>query len=182
MEENSNKCERKDGELISCNYMNNALMNKSINVSRSGDLIIGQLERPSYVINNCPWCAADIRKPEPEQPIVKKRGGTFVCRFKDIDYLCIDSISCNGKSRSLEMEFEKMPQIWKEISKIKITDEIAKSNPLVSVRDFRNNYNLYELIGVKNNTVISWDGTDTILSAIHDVEIATIEIIENLED
>lgn len=113
-------------------------------------------------------------KPEPEQPIIKKSGGTWIMLKDGIDYFW----PANGHSKA------PIPGNinWKPILDLEITDEIAKLNPLVSVRDFRNNYNLCELIGVKDHTVISWDGENSIDSAMHDVELATIDIIENLED
>jgi len=87
---------------------------------------------------------------EPEDTIIKKSGETYVARFEGIDYLCVDPISCNGTIRAFEVELS-MGGIWCQMSKIIITDEIAKLRPIISVLSEGQNTILW---GVDNDKTI----------------------------
>ena len=77
---------------------------------------------------------------ESDRPIIKKSGGTWVARDKGINYLLIKIDALINKTyekkkdevKSItEIENDLYWGIWKPISEIEITDEIAKLRPMV---------------------------------------------------
>lgn len=131
------KCEWSDGEFVACCQEIGLI---------DGDVVINAFYgyyRGSEGIpySFCPFCGADIRKPEPKV-IIKKDGGTFVARYNGVDYLLLDSSICEIKYMSPE-GFEREIRKWKPISDIEITDEIAKLRPMVKFAG-----SVYQLFGV----------------------------------
>jgi hypothetical protein len=111
----SGKCEWKDGKYEPCEKFN-------------GKVKSHMLQNSDYYEFRCCSCGADIRKPEPEEPTIKKSGETWVAKtiYGDSFY--------DGYS---ETEPERTDKKWKMISDkdgkqlIEITDEIAKLRPMV---------------------------------------------------
>lgn len=86
--------------------------------------------------NFCPFCGADIIKPEPEEPIIKKSGKTWVARYYEVDYLSMHTelVSIDGTiNAKVELFLRQIKQgIWIPFDdKTEITDEIAKLRPMV---------------------------------------------------
>ncbi len=117
---------------------------------------------------HCPYCGADIRKPELEKPLIVKSGGTFVTEHEEINYFWteqespedIGSIDYDGKW--------KVHCGWKSFSEIEkegLTDEIAKLRPIVTT-DGNDQDILY---GVRENVAIYTYGCDRIA----DIRLAT---------
>lgn len=126
-----NKCEWRDGRFSECISMHKASHRWIIDEIKTSDIQTLNGEVMIY----CPFCGADIRKPEPAQPIIKKSGGTWVALYDDVDYLCVTrSILDNPKKSFTDYVINKKPlraDYWKPILEIEITDEIAKLRPLV---------------------------------------------------
>lgn len=179
-----NECEWKDGcmdgmpkDILKTNLYE--FKNKTTGYRFKVNNDLSKVSVIEMILGNRDDCIClQYRKPE---VIIKKSGGTWTA-YCEGDRICLNPGIYKDSSKRTRELILKYPESWPLISEIEITDEIAKLNPMVSVRDFRNNYNLNELIGVKDHTVITWDGESSVDSAMHDVEIATIEIIENLED
>ncbi len=134
------KCEWKDGKFEGCEGM----LNKA-------GCIRAEIQKGQDIYYFCPFCGADIRKPEPEKPLIVKSGGTFVTEHEEINYLWteqespedIGSIDYDGKW--------KVHCGWKSFSEIEkegLTDEIAKLRPMVKDS---HSMSLYLLWGVENN-------------------------------
>ena len=77
-------CEWKDGKFEECEELNNFG-----NYGWGGSAVYLYRNERSFGINTCPFCSADIRKPEPAEPLIVKSGETWVAHENKIDYLCI---------------------------------------------------------------------------------------------
>jgi len=114
------KCEWKDGKFYPCDNF---------------DPENGNRHHDGYMVY-CRGCGKSIDKPEPEV-IIRKSGGTLVARINPVDFICLDPEEHEVLKNNLsEVETEEgiilaFPHIWKPISEIEITDEIAKLRPLV---------------------------------------------------
>jgi hypothetical protein len=102
--------------------------------------------------NYCLYCQTDIRKPE-EKPLIVKSGETWVAEWKGINYLCIapnyDDIEGKMPKWNIEQCFRvafiedystsaEYRNAWKSFTGdnpdiTELTDEIAKSRPMVYV-------------------------------------------------
>lgn len=73
------------------------------------------------------------------QPTIIKSGDTWVAEYDGVDYLCFDNDFGNKKSStgSIREDFIKdvANGIWKPISEIEITDEIARLRPMIIIID-----------------------------------------------
>ena len=70
---------------------------------------------------------------EPDQPIIKKSGETWVARFDGVDYL--KTIPCLTEVTLPAFFYHETKDIvsdWKPFTKLEITDEIAKLRPVVA--------------------------------------------------
>lgn len=128
------KCEWKDGKFEGC-------MNYCAVFGAYIEYTSGRRH------NFCSFCGADIRKPEPEKPLIVKSGETWVKYENDENYLCVNPYNYNNGFKD--------PDNWKlfsEIEKEELTDEIAKLRPVVIHRI--NPFQLDMLYGVHNNLAI----------------------------
>lgn len=117
------KCEWKDGKFEPCDGYNSdyRYMHPSCGTVTADNVAHGW--------KYCPFCGADIRKPEPEV-IIKRSGETWVARYDAVDYLYCHQGSV--KEPYFLTASTKVPRVeWKPISEIEITDEIAKLRPMV---------------------------------------------------
>ena len=154
----SDKCEWKKGKVINSEGDHKL---KFYPCEDYGDHILREfdsLSKDTLVVrfNFCPFCGADIQKPE-QKPLIVKSGGTWVANWKGVDYLC--SEPDNFEKFDID-GIKKQPdrlQIftnWKPFSEITLTDEIAKLRPMVSVGNnctVCENERLGLLIRVKNS-------------------------------
>lgn len=129
------KCEWNDGEFYPCEDLCYPIKRSSELVfsHKSGRISMNLEEITEQEYFFCPFCGADIRKPEPKV-IIKKSGETFVARYNGVDYL--------WTKRSIPWDSDETPLLfgtttgnilagWKPISEIEITDKIAKLRPMV---------------------------------------------------
>ena len=141
----NNKCEWKDdGHVLVCDKLMNWMQQS--------------WARPDYAEKNfdkCPFCGADIRKPEPEEPLIVKSGDTCVAHFEGVDYLILNpawwvaetSLTLGREIKKFEDEIktgrwvkpftDKNGKHVDENGKLilELTDEIAKLRPMVQRRD-----------------------------------------------
>ncbi len=144
-----NKCEWKDGKFVGC-----------INTYRRidflhGDLCINIVNMGYYVVDFCPFCGADIRKPE-ETPLIVKSGGTLVVERNGVNYLsmCPDSYGDYNDSDILA-SIDSFPEIWKSFTRpnpgiTELTDEIALLRPMVKATVGESQF-VYTLWGIKGD-------------------------------
>lgn len=104
---------------------------------------------------HCPYCGTMIVKPEPEV-VIKQSGGTWVARYDGVDYLCLDPEEHKAIKKNME-ECENegdiitnFKYVWKPISEIKITDDIAKLRPMV----VHGTYGTFKLWGVDDSDAL----------------------------
>ena len=117
-----NKCEWKDGLLTCCD-----LLHKDITRSFQSQNNWDKMVHRGYAAR-CPYCHTPLVKPEPEVTI-KKSGGTWVARYDGVDWLYT---SVPGKKEpNFKPNHPAHCFMWKPISGITITDEIAKLRPMV---------------------------------------------------
>lgn len=121
------KCEWKDGKFKPCEKIDGFAMWDSNEVYFKYGIT-------KLNASFCPFCGADIRKPEPSV-IIRKSGETQVVLFRGINYLL------------MKKNVTRIGQVWtddgierlikdgdlKQISEIEITDEIAKLRPMVMI-------------------------------------------------
>ena len=120
-----NKCEWKYGKFEGCGKIQGfALLRDNKLYVRHGTSDIE--------FNFCPFCGADIRKPE-EKPLIVKSGETWVAHFEGVDYLCIDPNNTTGTIEAFLNQL-KLSNIWKPFLEIIINDEIAKLRPMIKDR------------------------------------------------
>lgn len=127
------KCEWKDGKFVICKPAL-GLLNERLNDCKRSDFDFtasirgkkGFLIMGDQCFSFCPFCGANIIKPEPEV-IIKKSGGTWVARYDGVDYLWIGT----PEKYAEYVYLSTFPnQWWVPISEIKITDEIALLRPM----------------------------------------------------
>ncbi len=143
-----NKCEWKDGKFEPCtsgyeNYID------------LGKPYFGNHLKRGHIVKYCPFCGADIRKPEPEKPLIVKSGGTVAVYWQDKNYLCMMPF-IDWRLKDYELHFQNNmydPTRYKLFSLIEkegLTDNIALLRPMVMVRNHINNSQfLIKLIYVK---------------------------------
>jgi hypothetical protein len=133
-EENMNKCGWENGKFDPCDAMGFSLHHNLIVYKMDRHKI--EIPGISTSLRYCPCCGADIKKPEP-QVIIKKSCETWVARYDGVDYLCFDELIGNKQlpdNETVTSQFLKtIGTVWKPISEIEITDEIAKRRPMVVV-------------------------------------------------
>ena len=121
----SDKCEWKDGKFEACGFMGSEIFeNKHYELLNNSTIFIGDIE--AYF---CPFCGADIRKPEPEV-IIRKSGGTWVALDDGADWIYCD-INAPQEQPIFFNSSDQLVHGWAKISEIEITDEIAKLRPMV---------------------------------------------------
>lgn len=139
-----NKCEWENGLLTCCDRLHKEITRSFQSMGKWERLV------SRGYLNTCPHC--EVRIDKPEQPIIKKSGGTWVARFEGIDYLCMTIFLNDDPDYTpslMGLNTGKVSSHWKPISEIKITDEIAKLNPLVVT----NAYETCHLIAISKNEI-----------------------------
>jgi len=151
------KCEWKDGKFEPCEGFNP--------VYESFSQIIW-----------CNSCNADIRKPEPEKPLIVKSGGTWVAHWKGVDYLLIMGTKKETPPSLFytHTETTEVAGAWKPFSEIEkegLTDEIAKLRPIVVEDGYSFKYILW---GIDTSACILADKTHSIFwKNIEQISLAT---------
>lgn len=125
------KCEWRDGRLVMCDSSINAFV---FVASDDSCATLGSKYShgpDAYNFKFCPFCGADIRKPDPEV-IIKRSGGTWVARYDGVDYLATDQAEAKSEHCLMTLFNNCGHDIKcaKPISEIEITDEIAKLRPM----------------------------------------------------
>lgn len=126
----SNKCEWKDGMFSPCEEIE-SFHNAGVFLGKYGKMSIHTEFCPDFSIDFCPFCGADIRKPEPEV-IIKKSGGTWVINCHG-DRICINPERyCDDDYNKMDISDELMhhPDWWPKISEITIDDNLALLRPM----------------------------------------------------
>ncbi len=88
--------------------------------------------------NYCLYCQTDIRKPE-EKPLIVKSGETFIAEWNGVDYLFqIQNSQADISLLKMLFEVDLKRNAWKSFTGdnpdiTELTDEIAKSRPMVYV-------------------------------------------------
>jgi hypothetical protein len=132
-----NKCEWKDGKFEGCDAYNLSyamFMNSKSEVNGwSKHKKIGYDTYSNF--HFCPFCGADIRKPEPPEPLIIRSGNTWVAHFEGIDYLW------TFRAKSTPPIFwdkgaHRIDRGWKSFTGenpdiTELTDEIALLRPMV---------------------------------------------------
>jgi hypothetical protein len=139
----------------------------------------------------CKGCQSDIPqfKPEPEQPIIKKSGETFVALDDGVDLFCFNPDLDNGgwdiNKFLIQKKHGNLPMSWKPISEIKITDEIAKLSPIVKIKHGAVKGRLAQLIRVMDNDYVIYElydkdtEQDCYLSESNWWELTTVSDLED---
>jgi len=100
----------------------------------------------------CIYCDTNISKPEPEEPIIKKSGETWVARYEGVDYLWIN-LNLSPEKREWTAPEIKESLGWKPILGIEIADKIVKLNPAV----ITDAYGLSLLLAMSRNEIFIVD-------------------------
>lgn len=159
----SNKCEWKGGEFEGCiNYRASFKMYQNIDSCQDGNSKQKSAKGDTYwMFYFCPFCGVDIRKPEPEKPLIVKSGGTWVAHWKGVDYLALKPSQFGAVSRLATWDELIEKVIIIPFSEITLDDEIAKLRPMVIVTTDRVKMpsKLYGII--KDCAIIfGWHSTD----------------------
>ena len=82
-------------------------------------------------MNDCRTCKN--YEPIEVNPLIVKSGGTFVARVEQRNLFCIDPVTykIQQEHNPLAIEHFILSDVWKEISLVTLTDEIAKLRPMV---------------------------------------------------
>ena len=84
----------------------------------------------------CNYTKTELKKIN-DEPIIKKSGQTYVARYKDVDYLCMnpDYYKHVKPGTNLNCILEELQQesLWKPFGEIVITDEVALLRPLIVI-------------------------------------------------
>lgn len=83
----------------------------------------------------CPFCGADIRKPEPEGPLIVKSGNTWVCRYKGTNYLYIDLKHIGDDPPLFLNKYDTIIWGWIDFANVTIDDSIALLRPMAWFAD-----------------------------------------------
>lgn len=107
------------------------------------------------------------KKPEPEQPIIKRSGETWVALFDGVDYLWFDNDEpkYNGEFFQDDLKMSR----WVVISEIEITDKIAKLRPMITAGSSCT----YKLWGCDVKSCIIGPSPEWI--SIEHIKLATVE-------
>ena len=125
-----NKCEWKDEGFRACD----GLGKQGMQWDHDG---IDWIEGIDIEITFCPFCGADIRKPEPEKPLIVRSGGTLVMEKNKINYLCLKPKEYPPEVINRIMQKGSDPLHyyegdWKPFNEIILDDEIAgRFRPMV---------------------------------------------------
>ena len=132
----------------------------------------------------------DIRKPEPEKPLIVKSGGSlekpgYVAFWKGVDYLYVGETSTEQPLfKNLENDIIKT-WIWKSFSGLnpditELTDEIAKLRPMIL---YKASSFTYKLWGVNENHCILSDSNYSISWRFIDkCRLATAEELKEIDE
>ena len=165
------KCEWKDEKFYPCEMFNGVTYRNK--PKKIGD---------SYKYY-CEGCGADIRKPEPVNPLIVKSNGTYVAYDKGVNYLWTGTlkelINLDNAIRHFTNFVINKTTItnWIPFTDkngkpiLELTDEIAKYRPMV----FRNGLNRLEILyGVNGDTIIyeygNGDITNCRLATPHELQ------------
>lgn len=170
------KCEWIDGGIMRCKNSIDAFGFVSAG-EKCTTLSVKYSSGPdAYNFKFCPFCGADIRKPEPEV-IIKRSGGTWVARYDGVDYLATDPAEAKSEHCLMTLFNNCGHDIKcaKPISEIEITDEIAKLRPMV-----RGKEDLYMLYGVMNHSRNSYIviNIDAETMKLNKIRLATVSDLE----
>jgi hypothetical protein len=137
------KCEWKNNEFSGCGKLN-----KFGDYSQFGSGIYFYDNTYSHRIDFCPFCGADIRKPEPAEPLIVKSGETWVAHWEGVDYLCTDptfwektGIQVYRQTDKKGEQYIKISNYWKSFTGpnpdiTELTDDIACLRPMIVIDHF----------------------------------------------
>ena len=163
-ENDMDKCEWEGGKFKGCKGHKGTLGDYQI------DDALLKVCSAVYTVQFCPWCGADIRKPEP-RIIIKKSGETFVALVNGTDWLCVDPEE--GKDYEIHPFDISVSLRWNLISEIErngLADEIAKLRPMVKDGD-----SLETLLAVYEGTFV----TDEDRTSDMTYRLATVSDLED---
>ncbi|MCK5613575.1 hypothetical protein KAR91_67520 [Candidatus Pacearchaeota archaeon] len=112
----------------------------------------------------CIYCDTDIRKPEPEKPLIVKSGETWVVHWEGVDYLCVkprdwDDIQEMDEGLCTFSEIlRKHPDGWKSFSEITLDDETAKLRPMVTC--YKDTDIICKLLGIHGHRAVTLNNSD----------------------
>jgi hypothetical protein len=121
-----NKCTWKDGKFEGCEIHKEILNDRIL------------IKNPKRLFDDrvifCPFCGADIRKPE-EKPLIVKSGGAWVVNNFGMDYLFLghDITNINMVRTFFNAYNREENELFIPFTKITLTDNIAKLRPMVKV-------------------------------------------------
>ena len=154
----SDKCEWKDGVHEYCTTMGRARSRIEHPIRYDGSFYYITVNGVVLIVFEfCPFCGADIRKPDTEKFLIVKDGKTYAAYSNSINYLCIKP---NHYMPSIVLDNnDTIPNfddrvIWKPFSEIEsLTDEIALLRPLVIITTDNRNipvklYGITELFAI----------------------------------
>jgi hypothetical protein len=134
----------------------------------------------------CSQCGTKFPEPEP-QVIIKRSCETWVARYDGVDYLCFDELIGSKKlpdNETVTSQFLKtIGTVWKPISEIEITDEIAKLRPMVILTANPNTYGIDEgvqMLTYIDNETITAKHMVCIRSSIKSIRLATVADLEDV--
>lgn len=124
------KCEWKDGKFEGC---------------KDFSLLYAHYHEHEHFVkfSFCPFCGADIRKPEPAEPLIVKSGETIVACVGNRNFICVKNIQywdevCFESEKPVENVQWILDNTseWKSFTGpnpdiVELTDEIAKLRPIV---------------------------------------------------
>lgn len=136
----SKKCEWKDGKFEACAFLlqtHRSGKADTLSTALIRGFKVSSIPTPRY----CPFCGADIRKPEPEV-IIKQSGGTWVGECWGMSFIWFTS----ERGPDMEMDANHFSLLVKHgkwilfrnkdgSTPLTITDEIAKLRPMVIIED-----------------------------------------------
>lgn len=127
------KCEWRNGKLHFCEkFVSETETNYQVR-----DRIAKAVHKGSMSFI-CHYCDADVCSPEPESPIIRKSGETWVSRYDGVDYMMINNTTLYSDVEDMVIDVTHSDSDnwfdscdWLPISEIEITDDIAKLRPMV---------------------------------------------------
>jgi hypothetical protein len=140
-----------------------------------------------WMFTYCPFCGADIRKPEP-QVIIKKSGETWVALYDGVDYLCVLAPEMIKESY-IEQNFKndvtsESGTFWDRFDEIEITDEIAKLRPMVIVKNNNGNNDVKMLTYIDENYAqcVGVTYSRSIIDAEDSIRLCTVNDLEEVNE